>query len=200
MAKLGVFNLMTLDGYFAGRQGDISWHNVDAEFQEYAEMNATSGHILLFGRVTYELMAGYWPTQEAIKNDPIVARGMNQAKKIVFSRTLKSVDWTNTRLVKEDLLGEVRRLKRSSEEDLTILGSGTIVAQLAQAGLIDEYQVLLNPVILGNGKTMFEGVQDKISLKLTRTRNFGNGNVLLCYEVQGNTGDAVSKLAQRHVG
>ena len=181
MRRLGVFNLVTLDGYFAGQDGDISWHNVDAEFQEYAKKNSNSGNMLLFGRVTYELMAGYWPSPDAIRNDPIVAQGMNSSAKIVFSRTLNEADWVNTRLVQDDMLGEVRKLKQQSGQDLTVLGSGSIVAQLAQAGLIDEYQVLLNPVVLGKGKTMFEGIKDRITLKLTKSRNFGNGNVLLCY-------------------
>lgn len=182
MRKLGVFNLVTLDGYFAGEDGDISWHRVDDEFQEYAERNSTSGNTLLFGRVTYELMAGYWPSPDALENDPIVAEGMNSSPKIVFSRTLSTADWANTRLVKTDMLGEVRRLKEQSGKDLTILGSGSIVAQLAQAGLIDEYQLLVNPVVLGKGRTMFEGIRDKILLRLVETRSFGNGNVLLRYE------------------
>lgn len=182
MRNLVVFNLVTLDGYFAGPDGDISWHNVDAEFQEYAEKNSNSGNTLLFGRVTYELMASYWPSPDALKNDPVVAQGMNNSPKIVFSRTLNRADWTNTRLVKDDMLGEVRKLKEQSGKDLTILGSGSIVAQLAHAGLIDEYQVLLNPVVLGKGKTMFDGIKNMITLKLTRTRTFGNGNVLLCYK------------------
>jgi dihydrofolate reductase len=172
---------MTLDGYFAGRDGDISWHNVDEEFQELAKEASNSGNTLLFGRVTYELMERYWPTPEAIKNDPIVAAGMNKAEKIVFSRTLDKADWNNTRLVKDDMVAEVKKLKQQSGKDLTVLGSGSIVSQLAQEGLIDEYDILLNPVVLGKGKTMFEGIKDKLSLKLTKTRTFGNGNILLCY-------------------
>ena len=182
MGKLGVFNLVTLDGYFAGEGGDISWHRVDDEFQEYAERNSTSGNTLLFGRVTYELMASYWPSPEALENDPIVAEGMNSSPKIVFSRTLSTADWANTRLARTDMLGEVRRLKEQSGTDLTILGSGSIVAQLAQAGLIDEYQLLVNPVVLGKGRTLFEGIGGRILLKLVETRSFGNGNVLLRYE------------------
>jgi dihydrofolate reductase len=182
MRKLSVFNLVTLDGYISGEGGDISWHRVDKEFQKYAEKNSNSGNTLLFGRVTYEMMANYWPSADALKDDPVVARGMNRSPKIVFSRTLKKADWANTRLVKGDLLGEVRKLKKQSGKGLTIIGSGSIVAQLAQAGLIDEYQLLLNPVILGKGRTMFEGVERKPTLKLTSTRTFGNGNVLLCYE------------------
>jgi len=182
MRRLSVFNLVTLDGYFSGPGGDISWHNVDDEFQEVANAAANSGNTLIFGRVTYELMVSYWPTPEAIRSDPVVARGMNSAAKIVFSRTLDKADWNNTRLVKAGLLSEIRKLKQEPGKDLTVLGSGSIVSQLAQAGLIDEFQILLNPVVLGNGKTMFEGVEDRFSLKLTGTRTFGNGNVLLNYE------------------
>lgn len=182
MRKLSVFNLVTLDGYFAGKGGDISWHMVDEEFNAFAEDNAGSGNTLLFGRVTYELMAGYWPAPEALKNDPVVAKGMNAAPKIVFSRTLNKAEWNNTRLVKTDMLAEVRKLKQQSGKDLTVLGSGSIVSQLAQEGLIDEYEILLNPVVIGKGKTMFEGIRDKLSLKLVNTRTFKNGCVLLTYE------------------
>lgn len=173
--------MVTLDGYFAGEDGDISWHNVDVEFQEYAQKNSNSGNMLLFGRRTYELMANYWTSQDALKNDPIVAKGMSSSTKIVFSRTLNEVGWSNTRLVKDDMLGEVRKLKHLSGQDMTILGSGSIVAQLSQAGLIDEYQILLNPVALGKGTTMFEGIKNRLALRLTGSRTFSNGNVLLCY-------------------
>jgi dihydrofolate reductase len=182
MRRLSVFNLVTLDGYFAGEGGDISWHHVDEEFQELANAASNSGNTLLFGRVTYELMASFWPTPEAIRTDPLVAAGMNAAEKVVFSRTLAKVEWNKTRLVKSDLIAEVRRLKQGSGRDLTVLGSGSIVSQLAQEGLIDEYQILLNPVVIGKGKTMFEGVKDRLSLRLTKTRVFGNGNILLQYE------------------
>jgi dihydrofolate reductase len=185
MRKLNVFNLVTLDGYFAGEDGDISWHMVDEEFQELAEAASNSGNTLLFGRKTYQLMESYWPTPEALKNDPIVANGMNAAQKIVFSRTLEKADWNNTRLVKDNMLAEVRKMKHQPGKDMTVLGSGSIVSQLAQEGLIDEYQVLVNPVVIGRGRTMFEGIRDKIALKLVKTRTFGNGNVLLTYEKAG---------------
>ena len=182
MRKLNVFNLVTLDGYFAGEGGDISWHMVDEEFQELAEAASNSGNTLLFGRKTYQLMESYWPTPEALKNDPVVAKGMNAAQKIVFSRTLEKADWNNTRLVKDDMLAEVRKMKQQPGKDMTVLGSGSLVSQLAQEGLIDEYQILVNPVVIGRGRTMFEGVRDKIALRLIKTRTFGNGNVLLTYE------------------
>ncbi len=182
MPKLGVFNLVTLDGYFAGENGDISWHNADAEFQKTAEQQSNSGNTLLFGRVTYELMAGYWTTPQALKEDPIVAKGMNSSSKIVFSRTLKKAEWSNTRLAKGNLVAEVRALKAQPGKDLTILGSGSLVAQLAEAGLIDHYQLMVNPVVLGKGKGLFDGLKTKLSLKLTKTQAFKSGNVLLTYQ------------------
>ncbi|MGA8178798.1 MAG: dihydrofolate reductase family protein [Desulfobacterales bacterium] len=113
---------------------------------------------------------------------PLVAERMNNLPKIVFSRTLDKVDWNNTRLVKDDMLSEIRRMKQDSGNDLAVLGSGSIVSQLAHQGLIDEYQIMVNPVVIGKGKTMFQGIQDKLALKLTKTRIFDDGNVLLHYE------------------
>ena len=107
---------------------------------------------------------------------------MNESEKLVFSRTLDQVDWANTRLVKGDLLEEVKKLKAGTGPALTLLGSGSIVAQLAAAELIDEYQLLLNPVALGEGRTLFEGIGKRLAFRLTGTRSFGNGNLLLCYE------------------
>ncbi|MGH2565470.1 MAG: dihydrofolate reductase family protein [Ginsengibacter sp.] len=184
MQKLSMFNLVTLDGYFAGQGGDISWHMdaVDKEFHEFAVKNSSSGSTLIFGRVTYELMASYWPSKDALKNDPIIAKGMNTSPKIVFSRTLKKADWANTRLVKDDMPGEIRKLKKQPGKGLTILGSGSIVAQLTEQGLIDEYQIMLVPIIIGKGKTLFEGVKNKLLLKLTDSYTFGNGSVLLYYK------------------
>ena len=183
MRKLVAFTNVTLDGYFADVNGDMSWaHKEDAEWKAFVADNASSGGELLFGRITYELMAGYWPTPLAIKNDPIVAEGMNNLPKVVFSRTLDKASWNNTKLVKGDIAAEIRKMKKESGEDMVILGSGSIVSQLAQEGLIDEYQMVVNPVVLGKGRNLFDGVKGKLALKLTKSLTFGNGNVLLCYE------------------
>jgi dihydrofolate reductase len=185
MHKLVVFNQVTLDGYFADVNGDISWahkDNKDAEWNAFVADNANAGGLLLFGRITYQLMAGYWPTPHAIENDPIVAERMNNLPKVVFSRTLDKASWNNTKLVKGDMVAEIRKMKKESGKDMAILGSGSIVSQLAQEGLIDEYQIVVNAVVLGKGRTMFDGITEKLTLNLTRTRPFGNGNVLLCYE------------------
>jgi dihydrofolate reductase len=187
MRRLGVFNNVTLDGYFAGRSGDISWAKagMDPELQSFVEENAKGGGMLLFGRITYEMMAGYWPTPMAMKNDPVVAERMNNLPKVVFSRTLKTATWNNTTLVNGEIAAEVRSLKSEPGEDMTILGSGSIVSQLARAGLIDEYQLVVNPVVLGDGRTMFEDLGRTLPLSLTRTRTFGIVSVFLCYEPMG---------------
>jgi len=183
MRKLIVFNSVSVDGYFVDMNGDMSWaHNNDAEFNAFVQGNASAGGELLFGRITYELMAGYWPTPLAIKNDPVVAEGMNNLPKVVFSRTMDKASWNNTKLVKGNMAAEIRKMKKEPGKDMVIMGSGSIISQLAQEGLIDEYQIVLIPVALGKGRTMFEGIKGKLKLKLTKTRAFGNGNVFLCYE------------------
>ncbi|MBI3646681.1 MAG: dihydrofolate reductase [Acidobacteriales bacterium] len=183
MREVIVFNQVTLDGYFADMNGDMSWaHKQDAEWKAFVQENASGGGELLFGRITYELMASYWPTPLAMKNDPVVAERMNHLPKVVFSRTLDRASWNNTKLVKGGMAAEIRKMKKEPGKDMVIFGSGSIVSQLAQEGLIDEYQIALNPVVLGKGKTMFDGIKEKLHLKLTKTRAFANGNVLLCYE------------------
>jgi len=183
MRKLAVFNNVTLDGYFVTMNGDMSWaHKQDAEWNAFVQGNASGGGELLFGRITYEMMASYWPTPHAIENFPVVAEGMNNLPKVVFSRTMDKASWSNTKLVKGDIAAEIRKMKKEPGNDMVILGSGTIVSQLAQDGLIDEYQVVVNPIVLGKGRTMFDGVKDKLTLKLTKTRPFANGSVVLCYE------------------
>jgi len=185
MRKLFVFNLVTVDGFFAGPNGEIDWHNVDVEFNEYAIEMLDSVDTLLFGRVTYDLMAGYWPTPEGVKDDPLVAERMNNLHKIVFSRKMDKAEWRNTRLVKENIEEEVRKLKKESCKDMVILGSGTIVSQFARTSLIDEYRLMVNPIVLGSGKPLFKDISERIPLRLTKTWTFSSGNVLLTYEPSG---------------
>lgn len=185
MQKLIAFNQVTLDGYFAGVDGDIGWAHKDrsdGEWNAFVAENASSGGTLVFGRKTYELMVSYWPTPLASQNDPIVAERMNHLPKVVFSRTLDTATWNNARLLKGNLATEIGKLKNEPGNGLAILGSGSLVSQLATEGLIDEYQIVVNPVALGRGRTMFEGLTEKLPLKRTKTRTFSNGNVLLCYK------------------
>ena len=185
MQRLSVFNHVSLDGYFVDSSGAMSWAHAgmrDPEWNAFVAENATGDGTLVFGRVTYDLMVSYWPTPMAKQNDAHIADRMNSLSKIVFSRTMDKASWNNTKLVKGDLAAEVRKLKQESGSGMVILGSGSIVSQLAQAGLIDSYQLVVNPIILGKGRTMFDGVKDKLNLSLTKTRAFGNGNVFVCYE------------------
>jgi dihydrofolate reductase len=181
MRRLYVFNMLTLDGFFEGPNRDIGWHNVDAEFNEFAVEQLGTTDLLLFGRVTYELMASYWPTQAALKDDPIVALTMNSIAKIVFSTTLQKADWNNTRLVKQRIPEEVTKLKEQPGKDIAIFGSSDLATSLIPSNLIDEFRLIINPVVLGNGKTMFKGIRDVCNLKLLKTKTFHSGNVLLSY-------------------
>lgn len=185
MRKLAVFNHVSLDGYFTDQNNDMSWAHRDpndAEWNEFVAGNASGEGMLLFGRKTYELMASFWPTPQAAQMMPEVAKGMNRMPKVVFSRTMDKVEWSNTILIKDEMIDSVRRLKKERGPDMVILGSGSIVAQLAGAGLIDEYQIVVVPLVLGAGRTMFEGLKQKIDFKLVQSRVFGNGNIFLRYE------------------
>jgi dihydrofolate reductase len=185
MRKLIAFNHVTLDGYFVGAGGDFSWAhqgNDDPEYSTFVAENASGGGQLLFGRITYDLMASYWPTPLADQHNPAVAKGMNSMAKVVFSRSLTQASWNNTKLVKGDLVSEIRKMKQEPGPGMAILGSGSIVSQLALEHVIDEYQMLVDPVALGKGRSMFDGIKAPLNLKLAKTRTFNNGKVYLCYE------------------
>jgi|SRR5713226_6345063 len=182
MRRLFVFNLISLDGFFAGPAGELDWHVTDEEFDRFAAEQLDETGALLFGRMTYELMAGYWPTDEAIRNEPRVARSMNALPKLVVSRTLKDVHWNNARLVKGHVEDEVLNLKQQPGRDIAIFGSARLVASLMPSGLIDGFRVLVNPVVLGAGIPLFQDIKQPLKLKHAATRTFSAGNVLLSYE------------------
>jgi dihydrofolate reductase len=185
MGKVNVYNFVSANGYFKGQNEDISWayQNASQEESDFAAENAQGGAILLFGRRTYQMMASYWPTPAAKKNNAGVAEGMNKAQKIVFSKTLKQAEWDNTKIVSGDIVDEVRKLKQS-EKHMTILGSGTITNQMAEAGLIDEIQLMIHPVAIGSGTPFLKDIHGKIDLELMKTRVFKNGMVMLSYQLR----------------
>lgn len=185
MRKLIAFNHVSVDGYFVSADGDYRWAqkgNDDPEFTAFVAGNASGGGELMLGRITYQLMASFWPTPIADQHAPTVAPVMNAMRKIVFSRTLNEATWNNTKLIKGDLVSEVSKLKEETGPGMAILGSGNIVAQLAAANLIDEYQMVLDPVALGKGRSMFDGIPKTLALKLAQSRVFKNGKIYLCYE------------------
>jgi dihydrofolate reductase len=182
MAKLSCFMTLSLDGYFARTNGDMIWaHREDPEFSAFVARNAQSDGALLFGRVTYEMMASYWPTGAAHANAPEVAEGMNRAAKYVVSRTLERVSWSNTTLLEGELESGVAKLKRESERPIVTLGSASLVKALAEAALLDEYLIVVGPIALGAGRSLFAGMKRDLGLQLVETRRFANGNVFLRY-------------------
>lgn len=183
MRKLNVFNFVTLNGFYKGPQEDISWHRHGGDENEVATEGLSSDSIILLGRVTYEMMASYWPTPEALRDNPEVAKGMNASDKIVFSKTLKKASWNNTKIVKGDIVEEARKMKQTAGKDMIVLGSGSIVTQFADHGLIDEYLIMIDPVALGQGTPIFNGLSRKLDLTLTNSKTFKSGVVFLTYKV-----------------
>lgn len=188
MRRLIAFEMLSLDGCYASKDGDLDWahrRERDAEWDAFVADNAGSGGALVFGRRTYEMMASWWPTPAAAQHEPHVAAAMNALPKYVCSRTPHEAAWQNTTVLPGDAATNLRRLKRSPGADLVILGSGELVAALVPTGLIDAYQLALMPVVLGQrGKPLLGGIAHSVALRLVQSRRFGNGNMLLCYEPQ----------------
>lgn len=180
MRKLRVFESISIDGYFTDTAGDVSWAHAgreDAEFADWISGNAGSGGELLFGRKTYQMMEAFWPTPAAAQQMPQVAKGMNAARKYIASRTIKP-KWNNTFLLKAELIAAVRELKSSDGPSISVLGSGSVAAQLSEAHLVDEYQFVIVPVALGGGRTVFT---KGCNLRLIEQRTFRCGNVVVTY-------------------
>jgi dihydrofolate reductase len=184
MRKLKVFNHVSLDGFIADAKGDMSWaHQKDPEFNEWVAANASEGGELVFGRVTYQQMAGFWPTPAALEGMPVVAERMNSLPKVVFSRSLAKAEWNNTRLLRgQDIQAEIKQLKQEPGKDMVIMGSAQLVSELARRNLIDSFQLVLNPIVLGSGKSMFAQLEQRLNFQLTDSRTFKNGNVVVSYE------------------
>jgi len=178
MRRLIVSNLMSLDGFFEGPNHEIDWFVVDEEFLVYARDMLRSVDTILFGRRTYEHMAAYWPS--APKDE--IADKMNDLRKIVFSRTLSKAEWNNSRLVKGNIAKEVALLKQSPGKDMVILGSALLASFLLQQGLIDEYRIILDPVVLGAGNPLFAQINQRIRLKLKDAKLLASGVLILYYQ------------------
>lgn len=186
MRKAIMFNMITLDGYFEGTQKwDIAWHRVDDEFNEFSTNQLTNAGGLIFGRVTYQGMASYWPSAAAVNDDPKVAELMNSIKKYVFSKSLEQVDWKNTQIVKGNAAEELKKLKQQAGKDLFIFGSAELCATFTKNHLIDEYRLIVAPIVLGAGNPLFKNHSEYLKLKLIDTKACHNGNVLLYYKPDG---------------
>lgn len=174
-----MWNLVTLDGYFEGpKPWEIDWHDTvwGPELERLSIDQLSSAGGLLFGRVTYEGMAGFWPTQKGE-----VAELMNRIPKFVFSRTLTRADWSNSQLVREDAAREVARLREQDGKDLFLFGSARLSSALTAAGLIDEYRIAIAPILLGGGNPLFKPMPNRLKLKLLEARPLDSGGMILRY-------------------
>ncbi len=178
MRKVIVSNLVSVDGFFEGPNKELDWHVGDDEFFAYAKEMLRNADTLIFGAVTYKMMAAYWPTAPLDE----IAEKMNSLPKVVFSKSLKKVEWNHSRLVGNDAREEIAQLKQDPGKDIVVLGSATLASSLLQSGLVDEYRVIVNPVLLGRGHPLFMGITDRIRLKLLATKVLGSGVVILSYQ------------------
>ncbi len=181
MRKLIFQMMVSLDGYFEGPNREIDWHVVEEEFNTYASDLLDSVDMLIFGRVTYQLMASYWSTPFAIRNDPVIASKMNALPKIVFSKTLTQADWNNAQLIREQPAQAISRLKQLPGKDMAIFGSSDLALTLIENDLIDEFRIFVAPVVLGAGKPLFKGINTTLELRLIKTISFKSGVVGLFY-------------------
>ena len=180
MRKLIMWNMVTLDGFFEGpKSWELDWHNYvwGNELEQLSLEQLKAADMLLFGRATYQGMAAYWPSAQGE-----VAELMNGIAKVVFSRTLDKADWNNTQLVKANAEQFVAQLKQQPGKDMLIFGSADLSSQLMQKGLIDEYRLGLNPLVLGGGNPLFKPSAHRMRMKLLEARPLSSGCVILRYQ------------------
>jgi dihydrofolate reductase len=187
MRKIVLTEWVSLDGYTAGPNNDMSYvgESFDADMGQYEGTIINTGDTLLLGRVTYESFAGSWPyvPDDPNRSEPEkeYARGLNAMRKIVVSRSLKSADWSGSEIVRSIDPAYFQQLKEQDGKDILIYGSASIVQQLTILGLIDEYQILVHPIVLGGGKALFADVNEAKRLQLVSSRQFASGVMLLTY-------------------
>ena len=182
MGRLIVFCMVTADGYFDATDGNTSWHNADAEFNDFSLEQLQTVDTLLFGRKTFETMEAFWTSETAKNQYPELADVMNNTVKILASKVLKSVKWNKTEIFSEIWLLEGLKINKLSTKDTMILGSAELSATLAKHNFVDEYRLMVNPVVIGKGRPFFKNIKQQLNLSLVKVRLFNSGNVLLCYK------------------
>jgi dihydrofolate reductase len=188
MRRVIVSNSISLDGFASGPNGELDWFAYKGflkgtELGKYTRTLLTSVDSILLGRQTYEEFSSRWPTRT--DDDPVITERMNNLPKFVFSRSLKQVAWGNwgtAKLVKEDAATALNKMKKEPGKDMVILGSFTLVSALMKAGLIDEFQLMVYPVVLGNGRPEFKDLNERYSLNLINVKQFKSGAVELVYQ------------------
>lgn len=181
MRKIFLFMLISVDGYFEGPGQDISWHNVDADFNAFAIEQLDEIGTLLFGHRTYDLMASFWPTPQGASENAAIAKRMNDMPKIVVSHSAFKPEWENTTVVSANVADEIQKLKAQPGKDIAIFGSNILCVSLMEAGLVDEFRIMVCPVALGIGTSLFTGLSKRQNFHLAKQHEFGSGNMLLYY-------------------
>ncbi len=181
MRILASFIVTSLDGFYEGPNGEFDWLVPNEEFNDFAIRQLDEADTLGFGRATYEHMAAYWPTEQARVNDPAITSRMNTKPKVVFSTALEHAGWSNTTIVAGEAVERIETVKTAPGGELLVLGSAHLTAHFAAAGFLDELRIMVCPIVLGSGRSLFEDLKDRISLTLLRFRQFDSGNVLLTY-------------------
>jgi len=181
MRTLASFIVTSLDGFYEGPNGEFDWLIPDEEFNDFAVRQLDEADTLGFGRETYEHMAAYWPTEQARVNDPAITSRMNTKPKVVFSNALEHAGWSNTTIIAGEAVERIETVKTAPGGELLVLGSAHLTAHFAAAGVLDELRIMVCPIVLGSGRSLFEDLKNRISLTLLRYRQFDSGNVLLTY-------------------
>lgn len=187
MRKIISFMHISLDGFVAGPNGEMDWIKVDEEIFDYVGKRIGKGDTALYGRTTYEMMEGYWPTAadnpNASKHDIEHSKWYKEVHKIVLSKTMNGTDLPNTTIISDNLSDNINKIRQQEGEDILLFGSPTATHSLMQLGLIDGYWLFVNPVILGQGIPLFADIKEKINLDLLNTHQFANGVTELNYIV-----------------
>lgn len=188
MRKLVLFLHSSLDGFVEGPNGemDIGWVSYDADLEKLAKEILSTADTVIWGRGTYQMMHSYWPSvpsnPSASQHELDHAEWIEKTNKIVFSTTLEKVEWNNSRLVKNNVKEEIMNLKQQPGRDMVILGSPRFAHYLMELDLIDEYKITVSPVLIGSGLPLFQGIKEKINLKLIENKTFDSGAIGLVYQ------------------
>lgn len=189
MRRLALFMHVSLDGFVAGPNGEMDWIKVDDQMFEYAGQRTNESDTALYGRVTYQMMEGYWPTAadqpNATKHDIEHSTWYNKVDKVILSKTMEGQQLPNTIIISNDIEHRVKALKQQAGKEIVIFGSPSASHTLMQHGLIDEFWLFVNPILLGQGIPLFKNIQQTTELKLVTTGTFESGVVCLHYQKKG---------------